>query len=59
MTTHNTPAPDATPGQRAYEADVRARPTYHDGTPRKPWSALGDVERGTWERNPTVRDYTR
>jgi hypothetical protein len=37
-----------TPAQIAYEADVAKRPTYHDGTPRKTWAQLGDLERSTW-----------
>lgn len=44
-----------TPGQIAYEADCKAYPTYHDGTPRKWWSRLGEAERWSWERNPTPR----
>lgn len=44
-------------GKQAYEADVRAMPLYHDGTPRKPWEALCDIARLSWERNPTPR-YT-
>lgn len=43
------------PGQIAYEADVAAKPLYHDGTPRKAWASLGAVEQGSWERNPTPR----
>ena len=42
-------------GQIAYEADCKARPTYHDGTPRKAWDALGAPERWSWVRNPTPR----
>lgn len=42
-----------TRGQVAYEADVQAKPLYHDGTPRKTWEQLGEGERRTWERNPT------
>ncbi len=37
-------------GQIAYEADVAKRPLYHDGTPRKPWTQLGDVEKWSWIR---------
>jgi hypothetical protein len=48
-------AESVTPGQLAYEADVRARPLYHDGTPRRTWHELGTVERWSWERNPTGR----
>lgn len=35
----------------AYEADVRRRPTYHDGTPRKTWEQLGELERSTWSKS--------
>ncbi|GLR55162.1 hypothetical protein KYK30_31920 [Shinella yambaruensis] len=37
-------------GRVAYEASIAAAPLYHDGTPRKPWDQLGDVERWSWER---------
>ena len=37
-------------GQAAYEADLRKRPAYHDGKPRKPWVKLGEIERLSWER---------
>lgn len=46
-----------TAGQRAYELDVSRAPTYHTGEPRKTWEKLGDVERLSWERNPTARQY--
>ena len=39
-------------GQAEYEADVARRPTYHDGSPRKPWSRLGVVEKWSWARPP-------
>lgn len=39
----------------AYEADCKARPNYHDGTPRKRWCDLGAIEREGWQRNPTPR----
>lgn len=39
-------------GRAAYEASLAACPVYPDGTPRKPWEALGDVERWSWERQP-------
>lgn len=39
-----------TKGQLAYEADVKRRPTYHDGARRKAWSELGHVEQWSWER---------
>jgi hypothetical protein len=44
-----------TAGQKAYEADCLARPFYDDGTRRKGWRDLGEVERDSWERNPTPR----
>lgn len=47
---------DATPGQLAYEEDLRRCPNYHDGTPRKTWDQL-TFERQSWQRNPTPRDY--
>jgi hypothetical protein len=37
-------------GKADYEADVRNRPTYHDGTPRKTWEQLGEVEQWSWNR---------
>lgn len=43
------------PGQMAYETELKARPTYHDGTARKTWAHLGEPERGTWDRDPTPR----
>lgn len=46
-----------TRGQMAYEADCKARPTYDDGSKRKVWGQLGEVERLSWERNPTARTW--
>lgn len=43
---------DALRGKEAYEADLLARPHYHDGTPRKPWGYLGKIEQWSWERLP-------
>ena len=51
---HATPK---TIGQLAYEEDCRRQPTYYDGTPRRPWSRLGDVERLSWERCPAVPEW--
>lgn len=42
-------------GRAAYETDCARRPAYDDGAARKTWDQLGDVERGSWERNPTPR----
>lgn len=51
------PDPSAERGRAAYEEDVRRCPNYHDGTPRKTWGQLTDVEQYTWRANPTARDY--
>ncbi len=45
-----------TPGRIAYEADIRAQPLYHDGTPRRTWNQLPDYAQWSWERNPTASD---
>ena len=37
-------------GQAAYEADVKRRPFYHDGTKRKAWAQLCSVARYSWEK---------
>lgn len=42
-------------GRRAYEASLAAAPLYQDGTPRKTWDQLGDVERWSWERQVTTK----
>lgn len=41
-----------TKGRSAYEADVRERPTYHDGAPRRTWEQLDDLARWSWEKSP-------
>jgi hypothetical protein len=51
-----------TPGQTAYEEDVRRKPNYHprvDGTvvPRKTWDELDMVVQRSWELNPTPREW--
>jgi hypothetical protein len=51
-----------TPGQIAYEEDVRRKPGYHprvDGTvrPRRTWDELDRVVQQSWELNPTPRDW--
>lgn len=35
-------------GEMAYLADLDRRPVYHDGTPRKSWDELGDLEQSSW-----------
>jgi hypothetical protein len=37
-------------GEEAYAVDLAAHPTYHDGTPRKAWADLGNVERWSWSK---------
>ena len=44
-----------TPGQIAYEEDMRCEPHYHDGKPRLTWGDLSEFVQWTWERNPTPR----
>lgn len=51
-----------TPGQLAYEEDVRDQPLHHDGAPRPSWGQLAAIYGRdaqliyeTWERNPTAR----
>ena len=51
-----------TPGEQAYEEDVARQPRYWpcvDGTrlPRRPWAELGAIERWSWEKNPTPRNW--
>lgn len=52
-----------TPGQLAYEEDVRRHPNYDDGSPRHGWEELpysaSTVEaiHWSWERNPTPRNW--
>ena len=44
-------------GQIAYEADIQAMPTYHDGSPRKIWAELSEIAQWSWEMNPCSRDW--
>ncbi len=37
------------PGQLEYEEDLKSKPLYHDGTPRKSWKELDEVSRWSWE----------
>lgn len=38
------------PGQIAYEKDVRKTPTYHDGSHRRDWNKLCEVAQWSWSR---------
>lgn len=35
----------------AYEADVKRRPNYHDGTPRRRWEELPKEIQESWSRS--------
>lgn len=40
-------------GREAYEEDVRRKPLYEDGTPRKRWDDLPEIVRWSWKRRET------
>lgn len=42
-----------TQGQLDYEEDVRERPFYHDGAPRKTWAQLPEWAQWSWNRLPS------
>lgn len=46
---------DQSAGARAYMQDCILEPNYHDGRPRPQWDELGQLEKESWERNPTIR----
>ncbi len=37
-------------GRALYEADLKDRPNYHTGEPRKTWEQLSEVARSSWKR---------
>lgn len=39
---------DMSEAKSAYEEDVRRRPTYHDGKPRRAWEELSIGSRWLW-----------
>ena len=39
-----------TPGQRAYERELKREPAYHWGAPRPAWENLPEIARWSWER---------
>lgn len=41
----------------AYDEDCARNPFYCDGRPRKSWEQLGEIERESWMRNPTPRNW--
>ncbi len=48
-----------TPGQIAYEEDVRRKPLYNNGAPRRHWLDLRAEFRQSWEDDPTPRDWKK
>lgn len=50
-------APPKSPGQIAYEEDLRRKPLYHHGAPRAGWDDLDVAARWSWERSPVARDW--
>lgn len=51
------PDPRWSAAEAAYEEDCRRCPNYPDGSPRKPWHALGPVAQDSWYRDHTPREY--
>ncbi len=49
---------ELSPGQIAYEAELKVSPTYADGSPRKTWNQLDAIAKQSWEKNPTPRYQT-
>lgn len=47
-----------TPRER-YEADVKRRPHYHDGTPRRSWEELCDIAQRSWAADTLPRLFIR
>ena len=39
-------------GRKAYEADLKRRPAYPDGNPRKSWDQLDELAKWSWYRRP-------
>lgn len=51
--THNP-----TPGELAYNEDLRRQPIYpHNGGRRPTWAQLDAWVKQSWERNPTPREW--
>jgi hypothetical protein len=48
-----------TDGQIAYEEDVRRKPIYENGKPRKTWDQLDNLEKLSWITNPTPREWKK
>jgi len=46
-------------GQIAYEEDCKRRPYYDVGIKRKAWDELGPIEKWSWEKNPTPREWNK
>jgi hypothetical protein len=57
MTSNPAKEQTRSPGQIAYEEDVRRKPEYKKGWQRTAWKNLDAEVRESWERNPTPRNY--
>lgn len=44
-----------TPGQLAYESELKFVPEYKPGLPRPAWEHLSEHAKSSWEKNPTPR----
>lgn len=47
-----------TPGHAPYLEDCRRKPTYHTGKLRPLWENLDSPTRWSWEREPTLRQWS-
>lgn len=47
-TAYGAPWMEESVGRAVYEAELKARPLYHDKTPRKSWDQLRNTEKATW-----------
>ena len=54
---HDLRTTTKTPGQLAYEEDVRRQPTYHKADPRKTWDQLAQWARDQWNNDPRPREF--
>lgn len=48
-----------TPGQIAYEEELKIMPNYFGGSRRPSWGELTDHARMSWERCPMPRDFSK
>lgn len=48
-------ATSKTPGQQAYEHDVKHHPHYQEGGPRRSWDDLPEYSKWSWENKAKVK----